>query len=66
MHKLAADCAEYSAGMPVKASSLIVKSEGGNRSFKVEIAPPEGLSYASDIAKKYGVTYDMLTGEKSS
>ena len=66
MHKLAIDAPEYSADMPVKASSLIVKSEGGNRSFKVEIAPPEGMSYASDIAKKYGVTYDMLTGDKNS
>jgi len=64
MHKLAADACDYSANLPVKASSLIVKSEGGNRSFKIEIAPPEGQSYASDIAKKYGVTYDMLTGDK--
>ena len=62
MHKLAIDAPEYSKDMNVKASSLIVKSEGGNRSFKVEVAPPEGQSYASDIAKKYGVTYDMLTG----
>ena len=66
MHKLAIDCPEYSKDLPVKAASLIVKSEGGNRSFKVEIAPPEGQSYASDIAKKYGVTYDMLTGDKKS
>lgn len=66
MHKLAVDAPEYSADMPVKASSLIVKSEGGNRSFKVEIAPPEGLSYASDIAKKYGVTYDMLTSSSEA
>lgn len=66
MHKLAIDCPEYSKDLPVKAASLIVKSEGGNRSFKVETAPPEGQSYASDIAKKYGVTYDMLTGDKKS
>ena len=63
MHKLAIDAPEYSKDMPVKASSLVVKSEGGNRSFKVEIAPPEFQSYASDIAKKYGVTFEMLTGE---
>lgn len=30
-------------------------------SFKVEIAPPEGMSYAKDIARKCGVTYEMLT-----
>ena len=45
------------------ASSLIVKADGGKRSFKVEVAPPEGNSYAKDIAEKYGVTYEMLTGE---
>ena len=45
----------------VRAVSLIVKSDAGKRSFKVELAPPEGMSYARDIAKKYGVTYELLT-----
>ena len=63
MHKLASDADELNAETGSSAvSSLIVKSEGGNRSFKVEIAQPEGMSYASDIARKYGVTYEMLTG----
>lgn len=64
MHKLGIEAEELSQGFKHKASSLIVKSDGGNRSFKLEIAPPEGSSYASDIAKKYGVTYEMLTGNK--
>ena len=37
-----------------------MKSDNGKRSFKVEVASPEGLSYAKDIAEKYGVTYEML------
>lgn len=62
MHKLAYDVEELNvASDKYKASSLIVKNEGNNRSFKVSIAPPEGMSYAKDIAEKYGVTYDMLT-----
>lgn len=61
MHKLGIDCAGFSDSS-VKAASLIVKSDGGNRSFKLEIAPPEGSSYAADIARKYGVTFEMLTG----
>lgn len=62
MHKLAADVDEMNAGtVGAKASSLIVKSDGGKRSFKVEVASPEGMSYARDIAEKYGVTYEMLT-----
>ena len=40
-----------------------MKSENGKRSFKVMKALPEGMSFARDIAEKYGVTYDMLTGK---
>ena len=62
MHKLAFDADKLSGegDFDVRASSLIVKNEGANRSFKVEVAPPEGMSFARDIAEKYGVTYDML------
>ncbi len=63
MHKLGLDAEEFSKDFKQKASSLIVKSDGGKRSFKLAIAPPEGSSYAADIAKKYGVTYEMLTGK---
>lgn len=67
MHKLAYDIEELnSSGNSVKAVSLIVKADGGNRSFKVEIAPPEGMSYANDIARKYGVTYEMLIQDGNS
>ncbi len=66
MHKLAYDIVELNN--PVfqgKASSLVVKADGGKRSFKVEVAEPEGFSYAKDIAEKYGVTFDMLTKQIS-
>lgn len=63
MHKLAADADELnSESEKVKMSSLIVRSENGKRSFRIETASPEGLSYARDIAEKYGVTYEMLIG----
>lgn len=62
MHKLAYDAGQINeSSSKYKASSLVVKNEGANRSFKVEVAPPEGLSYARDIAEKYGVTFEMLT-----
>lgn len=64
MHKLATDAEGFSRGLTKKAASLIVRSDSGRRSFKLAIAPPEGSSYASDIAEKYGVTYEMLTGNK--
>ena len=63
MHKIGIDAEDFSKDFKKKASSLIVKSDGGKRSFKLAIAPPEGSSYAADIAKKYGVTYEMLTGK---
>lgn len=61
MHKLGIDAEGFSKDYRCKASSLIVESDGGNRSFKLAVAPPEGSSYASDIARKYGVTFEMLT-----
>mgnify|MGYP002624438925 FL=1 len=69
MHKLARDIDEINASIPApaddapapgKCRSLIVKTDGRNRSFKIAVAPPAGLSYAEDIAKKYGVTFEML------
>ncbi|MCQ2595853.1 MAG: hypothetical protein MJ196_11385 [Treponemataceae bacterium] len=63
MHKLAFDIDEINAESEFKAASLIVKAKNGERSFKVEVAPPEGKSFARDIAEKYGVTFEMLTGE---
>ncbi len=64
MHKLGEDIGELNQENPdAKASSLVVRSDEGKRSFKIEVAPPEGMSYARDIAEKYGVTYEMLIGE---
>lgn len=61
MHKLAFDIEEMNAqGGDGKAQSLVMRSDGGQRSYKVELAPPTGMSYAQDIAKKYGVTLEML------
>lgn len=61
MHKLGEDAEELSHESSVAgAASLIMRTEDGKRSFKVALAKPEGLSYAKDIAEKYGVTYDML------
>lgn len=42
-------------------ASIITGIHDGQRSYKVYLAPPEGVSYAQDIAKKYGVTFDQLS-----
>ncbi|WP_026506818.1 MutS-related protein [Butyrivibrio sp. MC2013] len=65
MHKLAYDLDEINEGAGrCKAASLVVLNKGEERSYEVKVAPPEGRSYADDIARKYGVTYDMLTSQK--
>lgn len=63
MHKIARDIDELNSSVDskAKAASLIVKTDGGKRSFEIVVAKPEGMSYANDIASKYGVTYDQLT-----
>ncbi len=64
MHKLAIEIDELNKDMEeAKAASLIAVSTEGNRSFRMKIATPEGRSYAEDIAIKYGVTYEQLTGK---
>lgn len=61
MHKLGEAIDEMNAHeVKGKSASLIMQSDGGQRSYKVCMAPPEGNSYANDIARKYGVTLDML------
>lgn len=62
MHKLGTNLNQLNSADSVnKAQSLVVKSDGGKRSYKAVIAPPEGSSFAKDIAEKYGVTFEMLT-----
>ena len=63
MHKLAFDIArinEEQGQAEGRAFSLIVHAKDAKRSYQIEVAPPEGKSYASQIAQKYGVTYELL------
>lgn len=61
MHKLASETYDFNESDGAGVASLIVKNDNGKRSYKIEIAQPEGMSYARDIAEKYGITYEMLT-----
>ncbi|MBQ7464709.1 MAG: DNA mismatch repair protein [Lachnospiraceae bacterium] len=65
MHKLAFEVENLNEGAPYgKAASLVAGTNGLKRSFRVEVGAPEGRSYADDIAEKYGVTFEMLTGKQ--
>ena len=43
-----------------RVQSLVTGVHDGQRSFKVFSIPPQGTSYAKDIAEKYGVTFDRI------
>ena len=61
MHELATNLEDMNMHPgPLKVASLITGIHEGKRSYKVFLAPPEGVSYAKDIAEKYGVTFDQL------
>lgn len=62
MHKLGFDAEEFNKESELfKACSIIAKTESqGERSFKIYVEKPEGMSFANDIATKYGVTYEKL------
>lgn len=62
MHELARGIEEInnSTDGDSVVESMVTGVENGNRSFKVFIAPPQGVSYAKDIAVKYGVTFDII------
>ncbi len=66
MHKLAEEIEVLNREETAEdmAASLVSQSREGNRSYRIVLAPPEGLSYARDIALKYGVTFEQLR-EKS-
>ncbi len=62
MHELARNPDEINSMVEgsSRVQSLVTGVENGERSFRVYIAPPQGLSYARDIAVKYGVTFEQI------
>lgn len=65
MHDLARNLDEVNDSVEGESriESMVTGVENGHRSFKVFIAPPQGVSYAKDIAIKYGVTFDRIKKE---
>lgn len=65
MHDLARNLDEINKNTEGKSKieSMVTGVENGKRSFKVFIAPPQGVSYAKDIAEKYGVTFESIKNE---
>lgn len=66
LHELAAGVEQLNhsvAGSSLVASlviSLVDQHQTGHRSFKVVFGPPQGQSFAREIAAQYGISYDQL------
>ncbi len=62
MHELAHNLDEFNSFVDGDSiiESMVTGVENGHRSFKIFIAPPQGMSYAKDIAVKYGVTFERI------
>lgn len=65
MHELARNLDEINKETDgtSKVISMVTGVNKGRRSFKVSIAPPQGVSYAKDIAKTYGVTFEQMKAD---
>lgn len=70
LHALAARVDEINARTAALGGgaidNLVAEISSGERSFKVLRAKPEGKSYASDIAKKYGLSLDEILKKAGS
>ena len=62
MHDLARTVDELNSEVECKskAASLVTGVHDGERSFKVSLSEPQGISYAKDIAEKYGVSFAQI------
>ena len=65
MHDLARSLEDINQNIEGESiiESMVTGVENGNRSFKIFISPPQGVSYAKDIAEKYGVTFGSIKDE---
>ena len=68
LHELAAMVGEINervlplGGMPL--DNLVAGMEEGRRSFLIHRATPDGKSYATDIAEKYGLSFESILAAK--
>ncbi|MEE0930339.1 MAG: hypothetical protein UIM53_05015 [Acutalibacteraceae bacterium] len=62
MHELATNVNKINNSVEGKSKieSMVTGIEKGKRSFKISVNPPQGLSYAKDIAEHYGVTFGKI------
>lgn len=64
LHDLASRTAELNERCAVaggvKIDNLVAEVDGSKRSFRILRKSPDGKSYAADIARKYGLSFDAI------
>ena len=50
----------------IRLDNLVAGMEEGRRSFLIERKKPDGKSYASDIAAKYGLSFESIRAQRES
>lgn len=65
LHELAMKTCHYNKVFwnDTNIESLVTGNQQESLSYKIHIGEPLGKSYARDVAEKYGVTYEQLTGK---
>ncbi len=68
LHELAAQIPDINSQSSSSSQliSLVTGVEAGERSYLIQVAPPLGHSYAMDMAKKYGVTFEQLISTQTT
>jgi hypothetical protein len=70
IHELAQKIVEYNSQSMLKSkvdnlSAQMADKNSGSRSFRLERITPDGLSYARDIARQYGLTLEHILSKKN-
>jgi len=62
MHELGEEAERLTDGIPAicRAFSAVMGADKSERSYRIELKKPDGQSFARDIAKKYGITFEQL------
>lgn len=64
MHELAGNTASLRTEKAIcGAVSVVMGKREGEEAYHIHYEPPEGLSYAYDIARQYGITFEQLLEE---
>lgn len=60
LHELAVRCHEFGPGIAALTAEAIVEGVSAKRTYRVQEGSPAGDSFARDIARKHGLSYEQM------